>query len=732
MSSQEEYLDRLLKNLGAENINTEEIAQSAETSVQPNKIFVDDSSSVAEENVYEEFAEDAVETTIETVSETVNEIAAEVVNETASEMVMEPEPEVALESEIVEPKVEGIQENDILSGLAELMNEAEFSDLEDDDALFSGDLGFMSEEEVEQALRTSSMEQEEGFETPDEQELYNLLDNDSGDDSVHIKDMLERDEQNLAVDAGILELLQSNFEDEEPALFDDEQETTENSSSEGENTEKRMNAAEKKALRDSRIAQKREKRELKRQEKLAKKEARKQAKNSQVSQNEDTDTMLPHVDIDAVNYTEVQGAMDALQGVGFADLNDLQNYATADIDTVQDIAAVDMEALQGIELADLGLTGADFVDLQAVQMNDADATADALFQQLSEDGMMADLFSMSEEAAIASDFDVSAQSNGKNKEKRNNKSKNKSIFTRFMDFITEEEEDEDSSKGNENLSISDENKAILQEMDALPAKKKKKGKTPEELEEQKKKKEEKQKAKLEKKAKKANAQETVQIQQPPLSRKKVSAVVILGISACVIIVIICAVMIEYMSKREGRQAYYDQDYETCYQNFFGKELDESEQIMFHRSEMILKMRLWIREYEILAEEGSEMEALDSLIQSVHEYPALFDYSNQWNAGADVQAIYNELLTILDSKYHVSEEEARSIANIKEDVEYTRAVKAIVDGMSYQEWLNSKDQNGQSSAGGTTSGGQNTAKDEQDVPVLPEEEEMGNIEFIDNM
>ena len=53
--------------------------------------------------------------------------------------------------------------------------------------------------------------------------------------------------------------------------------------------------------------------------------------------------------------------------------------------------------------------------------------------------------------------------------------------------------------------------------------------------------------------------------------------------------------------------------------FREKNLDETEQVMYSKSESILTIRMWLREYEVFVNEGSELEALDSLLQAVHDY-----------------------------------------------------------------------------------------------------------------
>ena len=66
------------------------------------------------------------------------------------------------------------------------------------------------------------------------------------------------------------------------------------------------------------------------------------------------------------------------------------------------------------------------------------------------------------------------------------------------------------------------------------------------------------------------------------------------------IIVINNVIGDYSAKKTARTAYHNEDFQTCYQNLYGKTLSESEQVMYYKSESILRMRVWIREYEIFA------------------------------------------------------------------------------------------------------------------------------------
>ena len=152
-----------------------------------------------------------------------------------------------------------------------------------------------------------------------------------------------------------------------------------------------------------------------------------------------------------------------------------------------------------------------------------------------------------------------------------------------------------------------------------------------------------------------------------------------------VILLLSSFLTEYMTRRSGRKAYYAGDYQTCYQNFFGKELDETEQVMYSKSESILTIRMWLREYEVFVNEGSELEALDSLLQAVHDYPSLLNYATEYNAQDEVTVAFQEILNVLSQKYGLSQEEAQEIADISNNVEYTQRVMTVLQKLGLESW-----------------------------------------------
>ena len=188
-----------------------------------------------------------------------------------------------------------------------------------------------------------------------------------------------------------------------------------------------------------------------------------------------------------------------------------------------------------------------------------------------------------------------------------------------------------------------------------------------------------------KKKEKPEKEDKPSVSEKKLSPKKILPIVVVCISLGAVILLLGNFLADYTAKRSGREAYYAGDYQTCYQNLMGKELDETEQVMYSQSESILTIRMWLREYEVFVNEGSELEALDSLLQAVRDYPTLLNYATQWNAQDEVSLAFQNILNILSQKYQLSQEEAQQIADISDNVEYTKNVMLVLQRLGLGFW-----------------------------------------------
>lgn len=303
--------------------------------------------------------------------------------------------------------------------------------------------------------------------------------------------------------------------------------------------------------------------------------------------------------------------------------------------------------------------------------------------------------------------------------------KKKGMVSKFVDFLMEEETE------NEDVRISDENQEIIREMDneeAEKAKKKtqKKAKKKEKKKDKKKKEQKPKKAKAPKPKKEKKPKEADPYPGRKLGFKKVFPVVMLGVSLGAVLFILVHLSADYSVKQTAKDAFEAGDYQACYVNLYGKSLNETEEQMFNKSQCILHIRMWYREYEMLEADGDEAKALDSLIQSVHEYPALYEYALRWGAESEVSEEYLNILDVLYGRYGVEEAQAREIGALKSDIEYTRAVMALVEDAGYgQESAPERDQPQAGSQDGFEAEGTGQADE------LPEEAEMDEGEYVDN-
>lgn len=524
----------------------------------------------------------------------------------------------------------------------------------------------LSEEEIEQMLQANSAagpEPRQDSETSEE-DLMSLLEKagEDSDDLQDIRDMLQKADNNEAVDEDLIAMLQGI--PDTAGETDSPEEVSEllggmEENAEEELTGRRRKALEKKRLKEEKAAAKKAARDARKAEKLARKAAR--GKKAEASETEASEMDAPEAGLAEAGLSEAESQEAELPEVLLPETEVSDGGSTVPESVPQDIEepiAVDMSAID--DLLNLGDEAVETFS-EAAGETQSELTAEK------------------------------AETRGKKK-----------LFSRILDFLTEEEEEE-PRRGTEDIPLSDENRQVLEEMDQEENGKKGKKRKKKPQKDKKGKKDTKagegdagdededagdgKKGKKEKKAKKPKKEKPPREKAPvdrknKISLRKLMPILLAGVSLLCVIMLLVNFGGDFVVKREARKAFYAEDYETCYQELYGKELNETERVMFGKSESILRIRLWMREYELFADEGAEVEALDVLIQSVNEYAGVYEYALQWNAEDDVSVIYSRILGILQDKYGLTEEQALEIAAEPDDVEYTRLVTAAAQGKGY--------------------------------------------------
>ncbi len=166
---------------------------------------------------------------------------------------------------------------------------------------------------------------------------------------------------------------------------------------------------------------------------------------------------------------------------------------------------------------------------------------------------------------------------------------------------------------------------------------------------------------------------------PKLSKKKVRATFCFALTILAAILICVFFLGDVVSKQKARSAFYKGDYEECYRNFYGKKLTEGDDNMFKKAELLLYLeRNKERYYEYMAIDD-EYHALDSLLDAVLNKDAFMQKASMYGFDAEATNAYNEILSILETSYGLSEEDAMMINSIDQDAVYTLYVRSIVDG-----------------------------------------------------
>ncbi|MBR1852422.1 MAG: hypothetical protein IJ794_04505 [Lachnospiraceae bacterium] len=617
------------------------------------------------------------------------------------------------------------------------------------------DTAHMSEEDIERLLTAGEEDDNivEAAQEPVDNDLMDILENMEDNELHEIHDLLHKSDNNEAIDDEIFSHGQEEVEIFDPFAEGEEEQPVELSEREKKALEKKKLKEEKKAAKAAQIeAQRAEKeaakaakqaevksakaakqaeakaaREALKEKKRAEKEARKAAK---MPKEEPKDQELleevveePALEIPDEDLSLLDGI---LQGAEEPEMPILQTDDMT-MEPLQEDAAVselmpddDVQAMSEL----LG-------DIQEVEEVDGSADNEILSQssEAAEDAELVELLQMAGAMDMAATLAEKGSGDSEHTEdteenqdaaKEEKDAPKKGFFAKILDFLTEEDEEED--KDAPEIQLSDENQNILNELDEQEDTKGKKGKKKKKGEKSDKKKEKpkKEKVKKEKAPRKPMKLEAVESDTSGsnLSFKKILPVALVSLTLGVAIFVVTNLLSDFSVKKAGRDAYYNGDYQTCYEDLYGRDLNSSEQIMFSKSESILRIRLWISEYEMFEKDGLEMEALDSLIQSVNEYPALYNYAVEWNAGSDVMQYYQQILSVLSDKYHLTEAQALEIAAVPDDVEYTRRIHIIVEGGDFGSW-------------------DEPVVKEEPTPkalpdILPEEEGLGEIPLVDNL
>ena len=287
------------------------------------------------------------------------------------------------------------------------------------------------------------------------------------------------------------------------------------------------------------------------------------------------------------------------------------------------------------------------------------------------------------------------------------------LFKRFIDFLMEEDEDEEETgkvrvpiSEDDDLFVSEEvseNDSILQELSNEDAsekaqkedkKKKKKGKkgkkgkdtdadseTEEESEEVEDKKQK--KAKKEKKKKEKAIEDIIpEASGKKLSIKKIEVTAVFCLTILAAILLVVNLIPPSLEKNRARDAYYAKDYEKVVEGFYGEELSDSDSIMYNRAYTILRLQRKIDGYNNYMRMGKETEALNQLIEGVVRYKEIYPDAEKYNVTGEIDEIYQTIEDALENRYGISTTVAEGLYGMEDNLAYTLKLESIINGTEY--------------------------------------------------
>lgn len=271
----------------------------------------------------------------------------------------------------------------------------------------------------------------------------------------------------------------------------------------------------------------------------------------------------------------------------------------------------------------------------------------------------------------------------KKEKKEKNPSDKKGFFKKIFEILMEEVPEEENISIGDSLKLSDENKDILNELDQEKGKKvkEKKEKKPKKEKPPKEKKPKKKKEKKPKKEK-AKKEKTPYIPEKRIPRKKVTVTVVFAVSVMILILLVEYLAVPVLTIGRARSAFDKGEYYEAYKEYYGQKLSEEDEKRFQGATAVMRMQSNLDGYHGYLKLNQDVKALHSLLEAVRVKFDVFLKAEEFDVLSQVTVVYDEILSILSSKYHLSEEDAMDLIQEKSDAVYTRKLESLIENEDY--------------------------------------------------
>ncbi len=297
-----------------------------------------------------------------------------------------------------------------------------------------------------------------------------------------------------------------------------------------------------------------------------------------------------------------------------------------------------------------------------------------------------------------------AQEEGGNAEEQPDKEKKPGFFARIYNGLFDEVGESDESDELQGVNISEENKEILEMMDgekvkdAKPDKKKKspKGKKgqkggkksgdidddedkPADIKKAKKAQKAKEKREERERKKAEQAEEAASAKKLPMG--KVFSIAAVCATLLAVIVLLAYIVPSQSDLKKARKAYYEHDYMTVYQNMHGRDLNDSDYILYMRSLLVLNMQSKLDNYSVYMGMDKEMTALNELMLAVDYYQSNRSVAEGYGALNEMNEVYAQVLSLLQDEYQLGEQDAIDIFAL-DDLGYNQKLYYLIHGTEF--------------------------------------------------
>ncbi|MBQ8189793.1 MAG: hypothetical protein IJZ44_08455, partial [Lachnospiraceae bacterium] len=276
------------------------------------------------------------------------------------------------------------------------------------------------------------------------------------------------------------------------------------------------------------------------------------------------------------------------------------------------------------------------------------------------------------------------------------KPKEKGFFGKLFEALTEEVEDEEElleaaieseglpmdkkaknkkkkdKKNKKEKAKAASNDEILEEMDeedAANAKSKKKGG----------------KGGKPKKPKKPKKEKEPVVEEPgkKLPKKMIIRIFVLCFSLLAVLILVTVLLPHLMQMSNARKAFYQGKYEEAYQGLAGQDLNESDQILLEKSEILLQLERKTDAYLTYSAVDQKAEAINALFEGVAYYWEQEAKFAEYGILDEANAAYARILILLQDEYQIKEETAKEIIAM-DSIEYTYTIRKIANGEMVME------------------------------------------------